>query len=432
MFAFHIRTLGCRINQYETQALRESWLARGFTEAGDPGGADLIVVNSCAVTANAVADTRAALRSLARQAPGARLVVTGCACEFCPDDLAAIQGVERVVPQRGKAGLAAWPETPPAPGPKEFPDFALADSPRARALLKVQDGCSHGCSYCVVPSTRGPSRSRPPAEAVAEARRLLASGLREIVISGINLRHYGREWGTEWTLWRLVREMETELAPEWAGRARLRLSSLDPAQLTEEAADTLLGSRMLCPHLHLSLQSLSPTVLGRMNRGHTSPEAVADFVRLLGREVPVLGLGADFIAGFPGETEAEFAETLAAADELPLTYAHVFPYSRRPGTRAASMPDQVPGPEAKARAAALRKLAEAKKEDFLHFLAGMRHLEMVLEDPDAGTGSEATFAPCRLIEIPEWAAPRQLLPCRPEGVSGGAVLVRPDPPKENA
>jgi len=429
---FHIHTLGCKINQYEAEALREAWLAHGLFEGVDAADADVIVVNACAVTAKAVADVRAAARAAHRANPEAAVVVVGCVPEADRPAVAALPGVAAVLPQRAKAALADLRPAASDEGPadKTFPPLAIADYPRARAVLKVQDGCSHRCSYCIVPLMRGPSVSRAPEEVVAEARRLLDGGFREITLSGVNLRQYGmgglgKESAGGWNFWKLVRLLERELAPEWTGRARLRISSLDPAQLGDEALETLAESRLVAPHLHLSLQSLAPDVLLGMRRGHYGPEHVHRFLDRLGQVWPVYGLGADFIAGFPGETEADAARTVEQAAALPLSYAHVFPYSQRPGTPAAALDGQVPDQLKKERAANLRALMTRKRQAFLKRQAKLPELTVVLEDDDPWRGRNEFYVECRLTRDPASPARRGLVRCRPVVARQGCVLVEP-------
>lgn len=406
--SFCLLTLGCKINQYETQALREAWKSRGLTERTDARQADIVVINACAVTSKASADVRAAARAAHRANPEARIVVVGCVASEDRELLEALPGVCAVLSQRAKAALAGNPgETSP------FPPLSISDYPRARAVLKVQDGCSHGCSYCIVPSTRGAAVSRPTRDVVAEARRLLDAGFREITLSGVNLRLYGSDFGESLDFWGLVRHIERELAPEWAGSARLRLSSLDPALLTDQGLETLAESRLLCPHLHLSLQSLAPSVLTRMRRGHYGPATVFRFLERLSGIWPVFGLGADFICGFPGETEVDAETTREAMAALPLTYAHVFPYSPRPRTLAAAMPDQVDEAVKKARAKELRTLAGRKAQAFARRLARLDSLAVVLEDDDPWRGRCEYYVECRFDAPPEEASRRALMSARP-------------------
>ena len=373
--SFYLATLGCKVNQYESHALREAWSARGWQEAERPEQAEVILVNSCAVTARAVADVRNAVRRLHRAAPESAIIVTGCAAEVLEKELADLPGVRAVIGQSRKEELLAdfrgrvlAPEDfrsvkahsgahSAAPvlekkkgrGAAPFPAFAVSGYDRSRAVLKVQDGCSHGCTYCIVPLARGRARSRTAEDSLSEARRLLAAGFREIVISGVNLRQYGRDLpGTSGRgdapgddFWDLLARLDRELGPEWAGQARLRVSSLEPGQLGSKALDVLGASRMAAPHLHLSLQSGSPSVLRRMGRGHYDPATLPEFFARLRTVWPVFGLGADLLTGFPGESEAEFADTLALVDAVGYAQAFSFKYSPRPGTPAATLEGQI-------------------------------------------------------------------------------------------
>jgi MiaB/RimO family radical SAM methylthiotransferase len=421
--SFAVLSFGCRINRYESQALREAWLAAGLTEAG-PERAEVLLVNTCAVTGKAVSDLRQALRQAARANPAAAIVLTGCAATVAGAELAGLPGVVRVVPQAEKAGLLA-PLDPIAPGGRPaapaFAPFAVSGGDRSRPVLKIEDGCDQFCAYCVVPLARGPAVSREPGDVLAEAQRLLGAGFRELVLSGINLRAYGRGLDGRWNLWRLLAFLEERLAPEWAGRARLRLSSLDPAQLGEEALQTLAASALVCPHLHLSLQSLSPGVLSRMNRSHYGPQGIEDFLAGLARAWPLFGLGADLLTGFPGETEAEFAEGLANARRLPLTYAHVFPYSRRPGTAAAAMAGQVPEAVKTARAATLRRLVRERRGSFLRRLAAGPELTVVIENRAEPRGVCQFYVPCELAGGMERLPARSLVRVRPVGLRGATI-----------
>ncbi len=424
---FAIRTLGCKINQYESQALRESWLARGWTEADAPR-ARLVLFNSCAVTADAVRTLRNQVRQVHRANPKAEIVITGCAAQVLSFELEELPGVTLVLDQTRKTGLASYPDIGPAMPMSAFPPLRISDFERARPVLKIQDGCSHGCTYCIVPLTRGPSRSRSVADILAEARRLLASGFREIILGGINLRHFGRDLPGTPDLWDLLAALDAELAPEWAGRARLRLSSLDPAQLGNKALDALAASRLVCPHLHLSLQSLSPEILRSMGRGHYTPENIEGFLRDLAKAWPTFALGADLLVGFPGETPGLFGQTLAAVERLPLTYAHVFPYSRRLGTRAASMSGQVSTQEKKERAGQLRDLTERRKEAFAHHLLTMASLSVIVEHP--GRKAEVSgvcefYVECRFARPPGTAGFKSLAGGRPLSADGGCIVLAP-------
>lgn len=441
--AFHILTFGCKVNQYETQALREAWLAAGAVETDDPACAAVVCVNTCAVTVQAVSEARKAVRRLHRLAPTARLLLTGCAAAKVGDEtnpecavLMGLPGIHAVyepdnkpellhlfdaVDEVHEIGNAEAPFSRQSPE-RVFPPFHISHFRRSRPVLKVQDGCTQGCAYCIVPLTRGPSRSRNPHEALAELRRLLDAGFREVVLSGINLRQYFyRNDNERVDFWDLLHFLDASLAPEWAGRARLRLSSVDPAQLDARSLDMLAEAKLLCPHLHVSLQSGSATVLQRMGRGHYTPETVLTAMEGVGRIWPLMALGADVITGFPGETEAEAADSLALIRALPLTYAHVFPYSERPGTRAATLPHPVPGNVRRARAASVRGVVAAKRHAFLDSLVGRACL--VAMEPE-GHGVNEFYIPCRPHNPPA-ATRRELLPGTITGVEKAGLVFVP-------
>lgn len=423
--SFFVATLGCKINQYESESISEAWRARGMVETNDPACAGVLLVNSCAVTARAVSDLRSAVRRLRQQSPAARIVVTGCAAQVLAEELAAMPEVDAVVPQSRKGELLAGPFAPlPEPSalsaPPRFPPFEIGAFRRARAVVKVQDGCSHHCTYCIVPLTRGASVSRDPSATVAEMRTLLSAGYRELVVSGVNLRQYGADLPEPHDFWALLARIEAELAPEWAGRARLRLSSMEPGQLDSRALDVLGASCLVAPHLHISLQSGDEGVLRRMGRGHYRPAQVLDFLRQLATHWPRLGLGADLLTGFPGESAEQFETTLAFCRELPLTYAHVFPFSPRPGTAAARLPDPLPKAERTARAARLRGLAEGKKRSFLKELAMLQKLTVLVENTQNGHGVCEFYAPCAVQGGNLRAG--GLVALRPQGVEDGRVV----------
>ena len=407
-------TLGCKINQYETQAITEAWRAGGFESTEQAAEADVILVNSCAVTAHAVADLRKTVRKLHRENPEAGIIVTGCAAQVLREELAELPGVMRVVPQADKAELLQ----------PHAETFSISDYPRARAVVMVQDGCSHGCTYCIVPLTRGPSRSRAVAKILDEAEHLLESGFRELILSGVNLRQFGRDLPGQPDFWDLLRLMEQRLAPAFAGRARLRLSSVEPGQLGDKALETLAVSRLICPHLHLSLQAGDPGVLRAMGRGHYHPRQAEEFLERLREVWPLFGLGADLLTGFPGETEAQFATTLEFCRRLPLSYAHVFPYSSRPGTAAAKMRGKVPVEEKKRRAALLRALVAKKKAAFLQRLSVEPRLNVLVQDK-AGNGVCEFYSSCVFASPSKLAQPRAMVAVRPVRVGKGKIWVEP-------
>lgn len=429
---FHLVVHGCRVNQYEAQALRETWETAGAVCEEDPAAAGVVVVLTCAVTARAVQSLRRELPRLRRSAPQARHICAGCVPQAIPGELkAAAEGWELWNKDR-KADLLHLFDTSPVsmphgrPGPA-WPPFAVAGSERARALCKIQDGCNQACAFCIIPKARGGPVSRPEAETLAEIRRLFAAGAREVVLSGINLGQYAGESGD---LWALLRRIQAALGPEWLGRGRIRLSSLDPALLTPAALETLAQCTLICPHLHLSLQSGNAGVLAAMGRRQYSIDEVVRWVEAARRILPVLGLGADLLTGFPGEDDAAFADTRDLFQRLPLTYAHVFPFSPRPGTRAATLPGQVPVSRRLDRAQALRELAAARARAFATSLLDQPALFMVVEQQgmDSMAGICEYGVRCRHLLHPGEhgrVARRDLIPVRPLAVEedGDGLLV---------
>ena len=420
---FYLVTFGCKVNQYETQSLREAWLAQGGVECSAPAEADVVCVNSCAITSKGERDARNAVFRLRREAPSSRLILTGCAArlfaDYKPRPGAIWAAPDMLVPQEEKSRLlhgpwadldgegviqsAGMPDaTTPAPtvaastpaqaeaqaSNQAFPPFQISAFKRARPVLKVQDGCAHRCTYCIVPSTRGKPRSRPVDEIVSEARRLLQAGHAEIMVSGINLGQYGRGTDTG-DFWKLLRTLDAALAPEFAGQARLRISSLEPGQLDQQGLDALLACRMLCPHLHISLQHGSQTVLKRMGRGHYTPAMLEHAVSALASHWPIMGLGADIIAGFPGETEDDMRQLLELIDRLPMSYAHVFPYSRRPGR----FDGQIPHSLKLERAARLREAVGRKQQVFLAEQLKLPRMLVAADNPQAFADSATDVAP---------------------------------------
>ena len=426
---FHFVTFGCKVNQYETQALREAWTAQGGTECDSPDAADVVCINSCAITARGERDARNALFRVRRDAPGARVLLTGCAARLVAGQTAAGRDApDAVIAQEAKSRLLAGPEsvadglTDTVDADAAFPPFEISGFRRARPVLKVQDGCRHRCTYCIVPLTRGACRSRDPFDAIREARRLLEAGYAELMISGINLRQYGRDKAEYGDFWSLLQRLDAALAPEFAGRARLRISSLEPSQLDARGLDILRGCRMVCPHLHISLQHASPAVLRRMGRGHYSADMLEQAVHELRAHWPVMALGADLLLGFPGESEEDARCLLDFVERMPFSYAHVFPYSRRPGTAADRMDGQLPQQLKQERAARVRAAVTERQEAFRE--AQLR-LPRLLAAPEAPMqdgrprnrpfkGVNEYYVPCLLPpEAAQAAETHRLIPVRP-------------------
>lgn len=378
-----VQTFGCRLNAYESEVIRT--LAAGQS--------DLIVINTCAVTAEAERQCRAAVRRAHRDRPEARIVVTGCAAQINPAPWAALPGVHRVLGNPDKLRPASW-----QPGASSAVSDLRAPRPdaphpvtglegRARAFVEVQSGCDHACTFCVIPQGRGPNRSVPPDGIARQVRTLVDAGYQEVVLTGVDICSYGLDLPGRPTLGGLARHLLT-LAPDLP---RLRLSSLDPAALDEDLWRLLAEEPRLMPHLHLSLQAGSDLVLKRMRRRHTRAGALAAIARARSLR-PGLAVGADLIAGFPTETDALFAETLAFVDEAALPYLHVFPYSERPGTPAARMPAVSP-PIRRERAARLRAAASVHAAAFHAGMVG-RTVQVVVER--GGRGHTEHYAPVRL------------------------------------
>lgn len=427
---FHFVTFGCKVNQYETQALREAWSAQGGTECDSPDAADIVCINSCAITARGERDARNAIFRLRRDAPQARVLLTGCAARLVSGQIEGHRDApDAVIMQEAKSRLLAGPQsianglTDAEDSGTAFPPFEISGFRRARPVLKVQDGCRHRCTYCIVPLTRGPCRSRDPFDAIREARRLLEAGYAELMISGINLRQYGRDRPEYGDFWDLLQRLDAALAPEFADRARLRISSLEPSQLDERGLDILRGCRMVCPHLHISLQHASPAVLRRMGRGHYSAAMLQQAVTALHDHWPVMALGADLLLGFPGEQDEDVRCLLDFIEAMPFSYAHVFPYSRRPGTAADRMNGHLPQQIKQERAARIRAAVEQKQQTFRQ---AQLHLPRLLVAPEAPLYAEGLpdadrikgvnefYVPCLLPpEAVQAAREHQLLPVRP-------------------
>ena len=350
----YLDTIGCRLNQAEIERMAREFRAAGHELVGTPAEADLAVVNTCAVTANAVSDSRQRIRQLAR-AGVPRVVATGCWATLEPDAAAQLPHVAAVVPNPRKDALTA--EILGLP-PAAFDLEPIAREPlpgsraRTRAFIKVQDGCDNRCTFCITTVARGPARSRPIADVLADIRAALRGGAQEVVLTGVHLGSWGQDFSPPQHLRRLVAAVLRETAVP-----RLRLSSLEPWDLNADFF-ALWEDPRLAPHLHLPLQAGSAATLRRMAR-KTTPEAFARLVETARRLIPEVAITTDIIAGFPGETEAEFAETLAFVQAMDFAGGHVFTYSPRPGTAAARMPAQVPLAVRKARNAALRKVLAA-------------------------------------------------------------------------
>ena len=442
MSRFYVQNFGCRATQADGAAIERQFLDQGLRPALDSAEADIVVINSCTVTAEADRDARAAVRRLHRQNPERQIIITGCYAQRAPQEVAALPGVSWVIGNSHKHELAdIVRETsfvPLSELAKErvfvsdiFAHTELLAAPvfdsanqRTRPNLKVQDGCGNRCSFCVIPSVRGHSRSLPLAEVIREVNALVEAGYREVVISGINLGRWGRDLhdprrdsrprlsgraqlagastGAKETVPYSFASDTTELSS--AARSyrfenlihailaqtpleKLRISSVEPMDWSNQLIALMAESTRIAKHAHVPLQSGSDAVLRRMHRRYR-PWHYRDKIEKIRAATPTAAIGADVMVGFPGETEAEFEETRRVIEDLPFTYLHVFTYSARPGTPAAAMPNQVPVHVARERNRILRDLASGKHLDFMRSFIG-KTIDAITLNTTAGLGCPA-------------------------------------------
>ena len=385
-------TFGCRLNAYESDVIRNA--------AGAAALDDTVVVNTCAVTAEAVRQARQTIRKLRRERPMARIVVTGCAAQIEPATFADMPEVDRVVGNEEKLQPATWAALDGEERVRVNDIMAVRETAahlvdglegRARAFVQVQNGCDHRCTFCIIPYGRGNSRSVPMGEVVAQVRALTERGYREVVLTGVDLTSYGSHLPGAPKLGTLVKQVLKHV-PELL---RLRLSSIDSVEVDRELIDAFASEPRLMPHLHLSLQAGDDMILKRMKRRHSRADAVA-FCDEMRRLRPDVAFGADIIAGFPTETEAMFARSLDLIDDCGLTHLHVFPFSPRPGTPAAKMP-QVARTMVKERARSLREKGAAALARHLDGEVGVRR-RVLMESVD--TGRTEQFTPVRVAGEP--------------------------------
>lgn len=413
MATFKTITLGCKVNQYETQYLREGLQRSGYREIEDAEPADLYVVNTCTVTAMADAKSRKAIRQLARENPRSQIVVIGCYAARSAKELAGLPNVVEVVGDKAKLpdllerlGAAAPPE-----GISRF-------GRRHRAFVKVQDGCRMPCSYCIVPQVRPVLRSRPPEAVCAEVARLVDNGYREIVLTGVHLGHYGADLAEAEHPGPDLAELIARLL-RLEGLFRIRISSLEAVELTDRLLELMAGSpSRVCPHLHLPLQSGSDAVLTRMRRRWAADrfeQRCAEVRRYLDQPA----LTTDVIVGFPGETEADFEQTCRLVERLEFSKLHVFRFSPREGTAAADMPNQVPGPVKMRRAAQLGRLGRELRRRFVNQLSG-RTVQVLVESAGDGwlEGTADRYVRVRIengTNMSKVGCLENVVDCRPSG-----------------
>ena len=390
MSDIEIITFGCRLNAYESEVMRE--------HAGAAGVTDAVIVNTCAVTAEAVRQARQAIRKARRKNPEAKIVVTGCAAQIDPDRFAAMDEVDRVIGNQEKLEAKTFLGLGTGDSEKVTVNDIMSVKEtaghliegfgnRARAYVQIQNGCDHRCTFCVIPFGRGPSRSVPAGEVVAQVRRLTENGYAEIVLTGVDITAYGADLPGDMTLGKLTRTV-LKLVPELP---RLRLSSIDSVEADPDLIAAIAEEERLMPHLHLSLQAGDDLTLKRMKRRHARADSVA-FCEAMRRVRPDIVFGADLIAGFPTETEEMFKNSLSLVDDCGLTFLHVFPFSAREGTPAARMP-QVNGAVVSRRASELRGKGVNALQRHLESAKGW-HIRVLMENE--AQGRSADFTPVRL------------------------------------
>jgi threonylcarbamoyladenosine tRNA methylthiotransferase MtaB len=415
-----IVTFGCRLNAWESEVMRDHARAAGLSDA--------VILNSCAVTAEAERQLRQAIRRARRERPGAQIVVTGCAAQIDPARYAAMPEVDRVLGNAEKLDPASWRRLGAAPAGE--PRVQVADimavretaghliegfAEKTRAFVQVQQGCDHRCTFCIIPFGRGPSRSVPIGELVRQVRVLVAGGVREVVLTGVDVTSYGADLPGRPSLGQAMRRLLANV-PELP---RLRLSSVDPVELDDDVFRLLETEPRFMPHLHLSLQAADDLILKRMKRRHSRADALACVERARAAR-PDTVFGADVIAGFPTETEAMFRNTLDFVAEAGLTFLHVFPYSERDGTPAARMP-AVPKPERKARAQRLRAAGAAAEARFLEGRVGTT-AQVLIEKP--GFGRCEHYAPVK-VDGPAGQSVGGIVDVRVTGVADGMLTGAP-------
>ena len=379
MVKVHFVTFGCKANQYDTEAFRQELQARGARVVDVAGEADACVVNTCTVTNAADAEARKAIRRLRRANPGLRIVVAGCSAALRADEYEAMDEVFGVVPGHDAtvvAGLVA-PQMHVGRDEEAIGGELLERNRRGtRGWLKIQDGCDRRCSFCATRLARGASRSRTPDEIVAEAK-LLSRHHRELVFTGVHIGHYGLDLEATTTLSALVERLVEEVEG-----VRFRLGSIEATEIDDHLAALLAEAPNLVPHLHVPMQSGADRILRKMRRWHTREQYRARVLQIADA-LPYLGLGADVIVGFPSESDEDHAQTRALVEELPFTYLHVFPYSERDGTYAATLNDPVDGRVKASRSLELRALAQAKGDAYMRARVGQA-AEIVVEGSNIG------------------------------------------------
>ena len=365
-----IATLGCKVNQFESEALMSALEQRGYGLVPFGEGADITIINTCTVTHRADFQSRQLVRRAFRSNPKSLIIVTGCYSQLEPETLAGIEGVKYLLGNREKGQI---PDLLPLMREGGFPRIRVSDIHEetlfsdlplpsfhchTRAFLKIQDGCDARCSYCIVPHARGQGRSLPPERVMEHLKGLKERGFKEVVLTGIHIGSYGLDLTPSFSLEKLLRRIEEEETPD-----RIRLSSIEPLDFSADLVASLSQSAKVCPHLHIPIQSGDDEILRRMNRNYDR-SYLSDLIQELHRRIPKLSIGADVIVGFPGEAEERFKSTYELIESLPFSYLHIFPFSKRKGTPAFQFPQRVDEAVIKKRAEEMRELGKQKRQTF--------------------------------------------------------------------
>ncbi|MFP4573358.1 MAG: tRNA (N(6)-L-threonylcarbamoyladenosine(37)-C(2))-methylthiotransferase MtaB [Desulfobacterales bacterium] len=435
-------TLGCKVNQAESEAL-SAWCRdhHGWRVSSPDKGADLCIINTCAVTGRAEMQSRQAVRKAIRNNPDAVIVATGCCAQKDPDAFAGIKGVDYVIGHADKHRIFRIIDSPgknvfflptkkngrdPVVLNRAVSDYRCFDSMpapaaggRTRPFLKIQDGCDDFCTYCIVPYTRGRSRSQDPQRLIAEFIQLVSTGAPEIVLSGVHIGKYGQDLDSRTNLAGLL-----GLIDSVEGDYRIRLSSIEPTEITDELLDFIAASEKICPHFHIPLQSGDKQILKKMHRPYT-PEDFAELTEKIHSMFPDAAIGADVLIGFPGEDNKAFNQSRKLIEQLPVTYLHVFPFSPRQGTAAARFSGRVADSEIKKRCRIMRELGKKKKTRFFSSMIG-KILDVVIEKKDPcnktrAKGLSANYIPV-IVENPE-ALEGIRTACRVTGASSDMAVV---------
>ncbi len=385
MTTISIATLGCKVNQFESEALMSALEQRGYSLVPFGEGADITIINTCTVTHRADFQSRQMIRRAFRSNPNSLIIATGCYSQVEPEAMAGIEGVRYLLGNKEKDQI---PELLPLIQKGELPQIQVSDIQKetvfwdiplhsfhrhTRAFLKIQDGCDARCSYCIVPYARGPSRSLSPEKLIEHLRVLKEKRFKEAVLTGIHIGSYGLDLTSPFPLETLLRRIEEEETPD-----RIRLSSIEPLDFSAGLISFLSQSTKVCPHLHIPLQSGDDEILRRMNRDYNR-SFISSLIQELHQKIPNLAIGGDVIVGFPGETEEKFEHTYELIQSLPFSYLHIFPFSKRKGTPASQFPQRVDEAVIKRRAEKMRELGKQKRQTFYrHFLH--QELRVLVED----------------------------------------------------